>query len=171
MGLKSVPMRSLTTASSSNAADKGISVCSSLKEVRRTSHRARRRRGPCRAAGSRRDWSGSSRPLPPQTTPSGKKEQVRPERAVRTMPVQTLALTKPVAAPNSSKRKLAGGRRRLSAEKKKQKKNVSGFSAVAWSIASPTGNRHSLTAHGSHSECCSSIEARGQYIFNWCSHG
>lgn len=91
-----------------SAADKGISVCSSLKEVRRTSHRARRRRGPCRATGSRRDWSGSSRP-PPQTTPSGEKEQVRPERAVRTMPVQTLALTKPVAAPDSAKRKLAGG--------------------------------------------------------------
>lgn len=82
-----------------NTADKGISVYSSPKGVRRTSHRARRRRGPCRASGSRRDWSGSSR-LPLQRTLSGEKEQVRPERAAASVTVHFESLKFHNASPN-----------------------------------------------------------------------
>lgn len=63
-----------------STADKGISVCSSQRGVRRTSHQARMKEGPSRASGSQRGWSGNSRPLL-QKTRSGERKQVRPERA------------------------------------------------------------------------------------------
>lgn len=104
-GLKSALMRRLTTASFSSRADNCVSVCSSQKEVRRTSHRVRRRRGPAGAPGRRRDRSGSSRPLPPpQTTTSSEKEQVRPERAaasVTTLDVRKKPLKGYNASPNT----------------------------------------------------------------------
>lgn len=75
-----------------STADKGISVCSSQREVRQTSHRVRRKRGLCRASGSQRDKSGSNRPLL-QKTQRGEKEQVRPERAA-------LSVTNHFVTPN-----------------------------------------------------------------------
>lgn len=44
-----------------SAVDKGISVCSSQREVRQLSRPARRKRSLRGTSGSRRDWSASSR--------------------------------------------------------------------------------------------------------------
>lgn len=124
-----------------SAADKGISVRSSLREVRRTSHRVRRRRGPCRATGNQRDWSGSSRPplSPPQTTTSGEREQVRPERAAagvttrleKKTPERLQCHSKHWPSPNQSQRPT-----HRNANLQVEDDDLSSFTAVAKSLTS-----------------------------------
>lgn len=91
-----------------SAADKGISVCRSQREVRRPSCLARRKRGLRRASGSQRGLSGSSR-APLRKIQSRDEEQVRPDGVALSVTdhlvnhrhirlVQTLVLTKPVGA-------------------------------------------------------------------------